>query len=137
MFNPLKIKLNHKQTYFDIVSKSKANLSLTTQKVQNYDINNNLTKKINNHSFSLSSKINNKNQANVKINHTIKWWENEWKLKYGVDIDRKRDLIYGGTFNIQKKNILLKKEGLSRFFSSYSDTIGMGFSLKSNLRKKF
>jgi hypothetical protein len=60
MFNPLKIKVNHKQTYFDIVSKSKANLSLASQKVQNYDINNNLTKKVNNHSFSLSTKINSK-----------------------------------------------------------------------------
>jgi hypothetical protein len=30
----------------------------------------------------------------------VKWWENDWKLKYGLEIDSKRDLVYGGTFNI-------------------------------------
>lgn len=34
------------------------------------------------------------------MNHTLKWWENDWKLKYGIEIDNKRDLLYVGTFNI-------------------------------------
>jgi hypothetical protein len=36
----------------------------------------------------------------LKLNHTLKWWDNDWKLKYGIEIDKKKDLIYGGIFNI-------------------------------------
>jgi hypothetical protein len=132
----LKLKVNHKQTYFDVTSKSKANLAFKASQLQNYDFSNSLSKSVNSHSFGLTTKVNNKREGSAKVTHAVRWWDNEWKFKYGLEVESKKEVVYSGTANLEKKRSLQNKEGWLRVVSNYSDTVGVGMTFKSNLKRK-
>ena len=133
---PLKIKVNHKQTYFDITSNSKAHLSLRSNQIQGYDFTNSLSKSFDSQTLGLSTKVNNKREANARVTHAVRWWDNDWKLKTGVEVDWKKELVCSANANLERKGSLQNREGWLRLVSKYSYRLGIGANVKSNLRKK-
>lgn len=84
--------------------------------------------------MTLHTKYNSKSEAGAKISQSFKFWEG-WKLKYGLEYELKKEGVFGGNANIERKWVGPVPKWMS-FASQYSDVLSLGVSGKSNLKRK-
>ncbi len=136
--NAVKWKLDHKQQFGSIKAKSKINLS--TKRffiVDKKDISTSLSTSVAANNLSLNLKYTDKGEFNSKL--SLSRWLGNFKFKTSVDIDSKKDIVYGGNIGFQHKRLVKDtnpEQNKIMFLAQYNEVLGTSLSLRSSLKQK-